>query len=315
MVGTSQAPGVETGEPTTRYVGGAGLVAFNDAVRGTLVSQRITASPSTFRARMVAADLGDVRLVHARVGSLSSQRERQHARASAGGVFVLLSTQADGVIRHADGVDRIVPSRLVIVPGSRSFEVEYRGSADLLFVVLREEHVARRFPWLDGPVRSHELDAVAAPISARLGEVVRAARAGGGAEDRADLAAIVDATLQLALRRFPGRRAVAPDLLLRTDALRLIDRHLDDPRLAPAWLATRLGASLRQLHRCFADAERSVATEIRERRLEACARLLADPATPATVSEVAARYGFSSAGHLARWFRRRYGTTPGAWRG
>ncbi|AXB41225.1 AraC family transcriptional regulator [Amycolatopsis albispora] len=94
---------------------------------------------------------------------------------------------------------------------------------------------------------------------------------------------------------------------------RVVDQLHDDP--ARAWtvgeMAAVAGTSVRRLQEGF---QRTLGRSPREyllgiRLQRAHADLVADPA--ATVSEVAARWGFSSASRFAAAYRRRYGRPPG----
>lgn len=82
-------------------------------------------------------------------------------------------------------------------------------------------------------------------------------------------------------------------------ALECIDKHLlTATDLTPAVIAQELHVSVRTLHRAFAAEEKSVMGCVRERRL---ARVKTELATTSwTVSELAARWHFSSESHLIR---------------
>lgn len=298
------------------FAGRRGLADFNTSVRDTLVSQTIAAPDDRrFRASLLAADLGPLRLAAASVGPLAARRGASQTRSAAGSVFLLLGDRGSGTITHRDGTDLIAPDRLVVVPGSEGFRVTYPRASRVVFVALPGPVVADRFPALDGRIRSWRLGPTAAGASRRLVDVTRAAAATEDVADVGDLTAILDATIHLLLRRTVGDTAGDPRVVLRLDALRLVDRSLTDPCLTPAWVAAQLGVSLRQLHRAFEGSGDTLAARIRDRRLEGCARALVDPANASrSVAEVAWIHGFSSASQLSVWFRRRYGTTPGEWR-
>lgn len=300
-----------------RFVGPDGLADFNASVRDTLVGQTITA-PDTgrFRADLIAADVSrSARVVVATIGPLGARRGRDQARRAEGSVFLLACDRGRGEIRHAGGVEAIAPGRLVVVPGAEPFEVTYPVASRVVFVALPETEVATRYAALDGPIRSHGLDPVARRVSGRWGELATMAAGIDHPSDRQDLAAVLDATLHLALRRTVGDTTGDPLVALRVEAHRLIDGHLAAPELSPSWLAQRLGVSVRQLHRAFQGTGHPVAATIRSRRLTACARALDDPAQhQRSVTELALRFGFSSSSHLGVWFREEYGMTPTQWR-
>lgn len=312
----SDGRGAALEEAARRFRGRGGLAAFNASVRDTLVSQTIAApEDDRFRASLTAADLGPLRLAAATVGPLTAERGAAETRTAAGSVFLLFSDRGSGTIAHRGGADPIDRGHLVVVPGSEPFRVVYPRGSRVVFVALPGAVVADRFPALDGRIRSWSLGATAAGASRRLIDLTRAAAATDDPAEVGDLAAILDATIHLVLRRTVGDTAGDPRVALRLDAIRLIDRSLSDPDLSPARLAAQLGVSVRHLHRAFEGSGSTVAAQMRARRLERCARALTDPADASrSVAEIAWTYGFSSASQLSVWFRRRYGTTPGDWR-
>lgn len=98
---------------------------------------------------------------------------------------------------------------------------------------------------------------------------------------------------------------------LRRRALNYIDAHLGDRRLGPDMLSQALQVSRKHLYRIF-TADGGVARVIRERRLEACYRELANPASTHKqfIKEIAHRYAFAGSGQFLRAFRAHYEMTP-----
>jgi AraC-like DNA-binding protein len=93
-------------------------------------------------------------------------------------------------------------------------------------------------------------------------------------------------------------------------AKQYIRRHLCDPHLCPARVATALGISLRTLHLAFEQTDTSVARHILQERLEACrTTLLNDRSRP--VTDIAFAWGFNSLSGFYRAFRSAFGTAPG----
>ena len=107
-----------------------------------------------------------------------------------------------------------------------------------------------------------------------------------------------------------------PPLCSRSAHVRLrIERDLRDPELSPARLASRLRMSRRHLRAIFAMSNETVSAYILRRRLEECARELADPARGrASITEIAFGWGFNSAPHFTRTFRDRFGIPPREYR-
>lgn len=90
-----------------------------------------------------------------------------------------------------------------------------------------------------------------------------------------------------------------------------IDKNLSDPTLTPTRVAAALFITPRHLHGVFQPEGITVATWIRERRLERCRRDLADPhQADIPVSAIGARWGFVDPSHFSRAFKRTYNVTP-----
>lgn len=94
-----------------------------------------------------------------------------------------------------------------------------------------------------------------------------------------------------------------------------IAEHLADQTLSPHAVAAAHHVSLRTLQGVFAGAGLTVTGWIRQRRLEACRRDLANPRLDAvTVATVGRRWGFDSPAHFSRLFHQAYGMSPRAFR-
>ena len=108
----------------------------------------------------------------------------------------------------------------------------------------------------------------------------------------------------------------SPLLCSRNARVRLrIERDLRDPELSPSRIAGRLRMSPRYLRAIFAASNETASAYILRRRLEECARELADPARGrASITEIAFAWGFNSAPHFTRSFRERYGMSPRQYR-
>ena len=93
-------------------------------------------------------------------------------------------------------------------------------------------------------------------------------------------------------------------------AKEIAESRLADPGLSPAMLARELHVSVRTLQRAFASGGESVATYIRERRLEEALLTLTGPSGRLSITELAAYWQFTDSSHFTRAFKKRYGQTP-----
>jgi AraC-like DNA-binding protein len=103
--------------------------------------------------------------------------------------------------------------------------------------------------------------------------------------------------------------------VLRQQVVTYVERNLADPGLTPRAVAAANALSLRSLHQLFEAEPTTVAAFIRQRRVDACRRDLADPAmAQVAVAEIGARWGLRDPAHFSRVFRRTAGLTPTAFR-
>ena len=84
-------------------------------------------------------------------------------------------------------------------------------------------------------------------------------------------------------------------------------RRCTMPRVARA-----LGVTTRTLHRVLAARQESFAAIVDDTRAGLAERYLAIDRY--TVSDVSDRLGFAASSAFSRWFRRRFGVSPTAWR-
>jgi AraC family transcriptional regulator, positive regulator of tynA and feaB len=90
-----------------------------------------------------------------------------------------------------------------------------------------------------------------------------------------------------------------------------VEANLSDPNLNPPQLAAAMGLSLRRLQELFHERGRHISDYIWERRLEAAAKRLSDPACAhLSIGMLAYGCGFTSQAHFARRFKDRYGMSP-----
>jgi AraC-like DNA-binding protein len=108
-------------------------------------------------------------------------------------------------------------------------------------------------------------------------------------------------------------QAVASDRY--SDACRFMRRHLADPNLKPAAIASELKMSTRNLARLFANRGTTVERAIWSERLAAARRDLLDPRlSDHSVTAIAFSWGFSDTAHFSRSFSKSYGRPPSVYR-
>jgi len=101
----------------------------------------------------------------------------------------------------------------------------------------------------------------------------------------------------------------------RKDVIQYIEDNLRDPELSPAGISAGLRVSPRYLRTVFAPGGEKMSAYILRRRLEECARQMANPAWHAhTLTEIAFSWGFNSAAHFTRTFHEKFGMAPREYR-
>ncbi len=101
----------------------------------------------------------------------------------------------------------------------------------------------------------------------------------------------------------------------RKDVIQFIEDNLRDPELSPASISAGLRISPRYLRTVFAPGGEKMSAYILRRRLEECARQMANPSWGVhTLTEIAFSWGFNSAAHFTRTFHEKYGMPPREYR-
>jgi AraC-like DNA-binding protein len=182
-----------------------------------------------------------------------------------------------------------------------------------------------KIPLAEIPPRNGVHDLVAKPFDdgVAIGPLLQSCFAdlvdAAGGLEVPEASRLVDALAQLALigRGVVGLGSKAAIQALRVGRLsaaqRLIAGHLSNPNLSPAFVADRLGVSVRHMHELFETTEKSFSQTVTAVRLEASRRLLTY-APQQSISDVAFACGFESLATFYRAFRAAQGTTPGDFR-
>jgi AraC-like DNA-binding protein len=285
----------------------------------------IRADSGNFIAQLAAGDLGDIDVM----SELSyTPHEFFRTRTEIGwsdpeAYRLLLGVQGTGGVTHGHGEVTIGPGDLLLCDTSRPMN-GWRGLGNepaewriLTFPrrllplpgVLVSDLVGVRLP---GGSRLACLVADLLRRAVGLDEIYRhqvAQRLGAAALDL--LAALL--ALELDTTDIAPAESQRRTLILQMQDY--ITRQLADPELSPRAIAAAHHLSTRQLHRLFRQDEKTVAVWIRERRLEACRRDLADPLFAAQpVHAIAARWGLRDPAHFSRIFRAAYGFSPQTYR-
>ncbi|MCB1661737.1 MAG: helix-turn-helix domain-containing protein [Pseudomonadales bacterium] len=93
--------------------------------------------------------------------------------------------------------------------------------------------------------------------------------------------------------------------------INFIEAHLSDSKLSTLHIADSCGISLRYLHLLFETRGVTVASLIREMRLQKCRTALCSAGDAyQSISEIAFAWGFNDTSHFSRLYKKRFGCTP-----
>lgn len=273
-----------------------------------------------FRARMRVLELGELQVSALTYPHLEVVRTPKLIRQGDPEVYEINSVLAVSGRMSQDGHEATFRSGdLVLLDSSRPFRVWLDAAPDrVATVVARIPRALLPLPWT--AVRR----LVATPIPATHGMsgvfhrwlADLAANAGGFTPANVPTLASITTDLLTSLlgRHLDTGETMTPQSRRRTLRVQVHDfvrQHLGDPSLSPVTLAEAHRVSVRSLQQLFADEGTTPAAWIRHLRLERCRHDLADPRLRLRpVHAVAARWGFTDAGHFSRAFRAAYGVPP-----
>ncbi|MGW1024400.1 AraC-like ligand-binding domain-containing protein [Streptomyces sp. NPDC002577] len=229
--------------------------------------------------------------------------------------FYKISLQVSGTaLVEQDGVrDRLAPGDLVVCDTSRPYSFTYESDFRTALVLLPRPLIPLR-PDMLRAVTGRRIaagDGIGAVVAPFLRSLVdQSGKCAGPATARLVDGAVSLVTALLS-ERLDRTASATPHQAMTLRIRDYIERRLSDPDLSPDAIAEAHGISRRYLFKLFAAEETTVAGWIRTRRLERCARDLADPALKdQSVAAVAARWGLLDGRHFARAFKAVYGHTP-----
>jgi len=267
-------------------------------------------SPHPERSRASCFSLGAGRAVLVEDGPRALERQVRGPDAATETFKVLMQLRGHARLSHCGRCAPLEPGDAVLIDGAQSFRLELAPGYSQAILELPRRVVGRR----------------CASVMGRAGERLRASEPGPelllqtgraiverlpvlGAAERAPLLDSVIAVLGSFAASLDPPRAVTEQRYAR--ALAALDGLLGDPELSAARLACLQGISRRRLDAIFAARGASVERLIWDGRLERASRDLHDPAlAQRRVIDIALAWGFSSAAHFSRAFRRKYGQSP-----
>jgi AraC-like DNA-binding protein len=252
----------------------------------------------------------------ARVSGSAHAVERTSAvidRSPADSIAVYLTLHGDASFACQDGRYRLRPGDALVCETDQPFSREFaQGLAELVVTIPRSALAARAgVTRLRAPVIMSFGDPAAGRPADADGtgrQYARALTRIAGHATRTDRPLYPDERTVLDLAAvLAGGRNAANATAHRAAACSYVEEHLTDPNLGADEIAAAIGLSERQLSRVFAADSTSVPRHILSRRLELAHAVLSRTGRTATVADIAARCGFTSATYFSHAFRQRFG--------
>ncbi|MER6082623.1 helix-turn-helix domain-containing protein [Streptomyces sp. NPDC001833] len=233
-------------------------------------------------------------------------------------VFVNLQLRGRCLVRQDDRSCLSGPGTFSIVDATREFQLDYLD--DWRAVSFRIP--AERLQDLASPERART--AVTFDSDSGLSRVLAdTMRSLWGAAPELDEASAVvggDVLAALAgavLRGGPTAQIMGRsegDEALRRSVRQFVAANLEYADVSPGAVARQFGISVRKLHLLYSGEPRTFGQTVMGLRAAKCAEHLRDRAWPGTLTELAARWGFSDLSHMNRVFRREFGCLPSEYR-
>ncbi|SFB49813.1 AraC-type DNA-binding protein [Amycolatopsis marina] len=267
----------------------------NEAVTGTLTRMR------TDRNQVLAWHSPPVRY----------GRKPKHVRKDGIDSYVLLAPTAGTAIIDADDGELVLrPGYASLVSTARPFTVTHSPHAQLRAVTIQRREIQRR-------MNRHARLSAPLDFSTGLGGVVHNLLDSIVREldqlTSHQFDAVVDRLTELLCIQLGDCVINAGDHYSEIEAAirRYVRDHAQDPGLNGEMIASALGWSVRQIQLALQRAGTTARELVREERLSLAHDCLANPAyRNISITELAHRCGFVSAGTFSTAFRQRFGMTP-----
>jgi len=262
-----------------------------------------------FRARAVRERIGDLSLVDFEYGRGVATRGRREIAATEGDP-IGFTVFGRGRVGHASGAGSavVVAGQAVLWDGARPGTFAPLSPIKGLTLMIPRDRLRAVVPAYEASLGPVPRTSAAVGLLVGYLEALASLAPGLDAVTRLDIEA---ATLELVRAALGATVLDTPTLrmALVAEARRYIDDHLSDPQLNPATVARAHLVSVRSLHEAFESAGESVGARILRRRLTRCYADLARSVDD-QVFAIATRWGFRSASHFSRAFRREFGVSP-----
>jgi AraC family transcriptional regulator, positive regulator of tynA and feaB len=297
------------------------LAYWNDLIGGTLIAQ--VADPADrhhFSGRMKFMELGDVRLAEIHAAASRVSRTASHVAHGSESVWLMRLQLAGSLTASYDQEEiHLRPGDFMLYDSSRPYRMLFHEPATVLALRIPQKTLLGYIPYPDRVacrVMSGASGASNLVSQFLQGFWQRCAEI----HSEEVVSRLVDVALRLVASAFadlPQSRIERSSVVTahRMRILQYIERHLREPDLTPTRVAAGLQMTPAYLHQILSDEPETASRYILRRRLEECARALADSLhRNRSVTDIALEYGFNSLSHFSRVFHAHHGLTPREYR-
>lgn len=234
-------------------------------------------------------------------------------------VFVSLQLRGHCVATQGDRTCRVGPGGFAMLDTTDAYRLQMfgDGATDEWQVLSFRVPRSRLVPLLADPggftAVAHDGTGIAGLVATTMTSIWQHAEALDDLAAQSAETALLTLLAAAAGDTASAGRQDAIDAALRAAVNRHVVAGLRDADLSASSVAHRFGISVRKLHGLYQHGDRTFAQTVMASRVEACARdLLASDR--GTLTDTAARWGFSDLSHMNRVFRARFGCLPSEYR-
>ncbi len=293
---------------------------WNDLTSGTF--SPIVANPfdlQRFEPSLARASVGEVLLSEVRSSPSVVDHAVEHVARTRQPMFFLHAQLEGRSVNRQDGREACLEAgEFTLFDNTRPYQMTFDQPNTVLVVGIPDRLLRRHLPHPESvvalPVRRHDpLAPLLMDFLERVWAVCRSDSVPSGHSLAGALLHLIGGAYGSLPQACAKGSSIAECRRLRI--VRYIEDHLGEADLSPARIAATFRMTPRNLHLVFSRGGETLCQYIQRRRLEECARLLADPAQLGrTISDVAFDLGFSSLTHFGKVFREQFGSTPSEYR-
>ncbi len=303
-----------------RSISASDQLGWRSAIASAFVGLRVDSTGLQFQGSVRSVALHGVVISRITASAHRAVRSEKLVNGPHSGGYMLCVQLAGGGRIQQNGLTvALAHGDVSVLDAAEPYELRFDGDFDSIGVMIPYQAIAiapaaMKTLMLHRIGREDPLARLVADFTRRL--VTETVQLDNGTQARlfGNAVDLIDTLWMDQLQRLQ-RDAIGAPPSVPTEIIRYIEENLSDPTLSPAGIAVGHFMSVRKLHGLFARDGLTVATWIRERRLERCRDDLARlDLREMTISQVAARWGFVNPPHFSQLFRSAFGMTASDYR-